>query len=384
MWCPARSLHLPVAAVVLAACAGPLAAQVATSSDSAAFVRVNQVGYLPESPKVAVVCALRPVPLARFTVEDERGRVVLGPLPARRDGALGPCVETWRLDFGALRRAGRYRVRAGAYVSGPVRIAPDVYRGLADTLMGLMRQQRSGYNPLLRDSAHTQDGIVVDHPTRTGDTVHVSGGWADAADYLQYVTTSATATYHLLAAYRDTPGAFGDAHDARGLPGANGVADVLDEARHGLDWLVRMYPDDSTMFNQLGDDRDHEFFDLITTDSSDYGWGRGGPRPVYPCTGRPQGLLGNRNRSTGYASTAGKMAAAFALGARVLARHDPPLADTDLRPYIYFARERYALPVGLAQQLSPAGTQALAQLLGESEAEHGAATTVTAHLPLSR
>jgi hypothetical protein len=305
-----------------------LIAQSHVATDSAAFVRVNQLGYLLDAPKVAVVCALRSVALSRFTVENERGTRLLGPLPAQRDGALGPCVETWRLDFSALRRAGTYRVRVGDYVSTPVRIASDVYQGLADSLMGYMRQQRSGYNPFLRDSAHKQDGIIVDHPRRTGEFIDVSGGWADAADYLQYVTTSATATYHLLAAYRDAPAAFADAHDARGLPGRNGVPDVLDEARHGLEWLVRMFPDDSTMFNQLGDDRDHAYWDLITTDSSDYGWGKGGPRPVYPCTGKPQGILGNKNRATGYASTAGKMAAAFALGARLLENRDRAFADT--------------------------------------------------------
>ena len=303
-------------------------AQTAPTSDSAAFVRVNQVGYLPDAPKVAVVCALRPVTLDRFTVENEQGHVMLGPRPARRDGALGACVETWRLDFSAIRRAGRYVVRAGRYASPVVRVGPDVYRGLADTLMTFMRQQRSGFNPFLGDSAHRRDGIIVDHPTRTGEFIPVSGGWADAADYLQYVATSATATYHLLAAYRDAPAAFADAHDARGLAGGNGIPDVLDEARHGLEWLVRMYPDDSTMFNQLGDDRDHTYLDLITTDSSDYGWGKGKERPVYPCTGRPQGLFAAKNRATGYASTAGKMAAAFALGARLLAARDVAFADT--------------------------------------------------------
>ena len=303
-------------------------AQQQPRADSAAFVRINQVGYLPDGPKVAVVCALRPVALSRFTVEDTAGRTVLGPLTAQRDGALGGCVETWRLDFGALRRPGRYVVRTGSYASPPVRIGPDVYRGLADTLMTFMRQQRSGYNPFLRDSAHRFDGIIVDHPTRTGEFIPVSGGWGDAADYLQYVTTSATAAYHLLAAYRDSPGAFADAHDARGLPGANGIPDVLDEARHGLEWLSRMFPDDSTMFNQLGDDRDHTFLDLITTDSSDYGWGKGRERPVYPCTGKPQGLFAAKNRATGYASTAGKMAAAFALGAQLLEPRDAALART--------------------------------------------------------
>ncbi|MDB4877052.1 MAG: glycoside hydrolase family 9 [Gemmatimonadetes bacterium] len=305
-----------------------LIAQPRVAGDSAAFVRVNQLGYRPDAPKVAVVCALRPVALSRFIVENARGARVLGPLPARRDGALGGCAETWRLDFSALRHPGLYRVRVGDYVSPPVRVADDVYRGLADTLMGYMRQQRSGYNPFLRDSAHKKDAVIVDHPTRSGEFIAVSGGWADAADYLQYVATSATTTYRLLAAYRDRPAAFADAYDARGLRGANGVPDVLDEARHGLEWLMRMFPDDSTMFNQIGDDRDHTYWDLITTDSSDYGWGKGGARPVYPCTGHEQGILGNKNRSTGYASTAGKMAAAFALGARLMANRDRVFADS--------------------------------------------------------
>ena len=52
-------------------------------------------------------------------------------------------------------------------------------------------------------------------------------------------------------------------------------------------------------------------------DSSDYGWGKGKQRPVYPCTGRPQGLFRAKNRSTGFASTAAKYASTFALAARI-------------------------------------------------------------------
>jgi hypothetical protein len=61
---------------------------------------------------------------------------------------------------------------------------------------------------------------------------------------------------------------------------------------------------------------------------------------------------------------------------------DPPLGVVDLRPYVYFARERFALPVGLAQRLSPAGSRALEQLLGESESEQAAAAEVAAGLPM--
>src|SRR3989454_1217157 len=170
------------------------------------------------------------------------------------------------------------------------------------------------------------DAILVDHSTRSGAFIPVSGGWADASDYLQYGATTAHATTMLLLAYRDHPGAFSDRYQANGLPGANGIADVLDEARWGLEWLLEMYPEDDLLLNQLGDDRDHAFWDVPAHDSSDYGWGRGGRRPVYPCTGKPQGLFNYKNRSTGLASTAGKYAAAFALGAGAFPERDRAFA----------------------------------------------------------
>ncbi|MGH7720567.1 MAG: glycoside hydrolase family 9 protein [Gemmatimonadaceae bacterium] len=322
-----------------------------TRSDTAA-IRVNQLGYLPSGRKVAVVCATAPRNLDTFTVVDVAGRRVLGPLRARATGAFGPCASTHSLDFSALRTLGNYRVTTAGLVSPPVRIAPDVYAGAADVLLRYMRQQRSGWNPLFRDSVHTRDGILVDHP-RAGERIPVSGGWADAADYLQYVTTSANATFVMLMAWRNHSQAVADAHQANGLPGANGIPDVLDEARHGLQWLVRMFADDSLLLNQLGDDRDHAYLDLPTTDSSDYGWGKGGPRPVYPCTGKPQGLLAHKNRSTGWASTAGKYAAAFALGASMLGTRDHSFAETLARK----ARAAYELGVqhpGVCQT-APAG-----------------------------
>jgi endoglucanase len=288
-------------------------------------IRVNQVGYLPEAPKVAVACALERTNVERFSVIDLQGNRVFNGR-AVDGGAFGPCVQAYRLDFTRLQREGQYIIVANNIAAPAIRIAKDVYRGAADTLLLYMRQQRSGYNPLFRDSVHKKDGLLVDHPTRTGEFIPVSGGWADAADYLQYVATSAYATFIMMMAYRDHPDATADQYASNGLPGSNRVADILDEARHGLEWLVRMYPEPDLMLNQLADDRDHTFWDLPVNDSSDYGWGRGGFRPVYPCTGQPQGLIKNKNRSTGKASTAGKYAAAFALGAQLFAELDPQFA----------------------------------------------------------
>jgi len=301
------------------------AAALSLAADSTDVLRVNQVGYLPDAPKVAVLCTLGDAPSSRYTrfvVRDAAGRTALGPRRVPPDSPFGPCRRTWRLDFSALRRAGAYTIDAGG-VTARVRIGPAVFAGAADTLLQYMREQRSGFNPLFRDSLHRLDGYVIDDSGGVVKFLPASGGWADASDYLQYVATSATATFHMLMAFRDHPAAFHDVVLANGLPGANDIPDVLDEARHGVEWLLRMFPSDSELYNQLADDRDHLFFDLPTTDSSDYGWGKGKQRPIYRCTGRPQGIFQNKNRSTGLASTAGKFASAFALSARILgARHD--------------------------------------------------------------
>ena len=292
-----------------------------------AVIRVNQLGYLPDAPKIAVVCGLTTVQVPEFRVADAWGKMVFrkAAIPAR---AFGPCVSSYRLDFSSLKKPGNYRVSAAGIGSSNVRIRNDAYAGAADTLLYYMREQRSGYNPIFHTVVHLHDGIVVDDSSMAGKFVPVTGGWADASDYLQYVMTSANATFVMLMSYRDNPHSFADRFDSRGLPGANGVADVLDEARHGLEWLTRMFPSDSQMYNQLGDDRDHTYWDLPVTDSSDYGWGKGKERPIYPCTGKPQGLFKYKNRSDGLASTAGKYASAFALAASIYKKQDPAFAAT--------------------------------------------------------
>jgi hypothetical protein len=129
----------------------------------------------------------------------------------------------------------------------------QVYNGTADYLLHYMRQQRCGYNPFLKDSCHVHDGYIVYHPTKTGQHIDVRGGWHDATDYLQYTTTSANAIYQMMFAYQENPESFGDAYDAAGHPGANGIPDIVDEIKWGLDWLNRMNPAPGELYNQIAD-----------------------------------------------------------------------------------------------------------------------------------
>lgn len=283
------------------------------------WIRINQLGYLPSTEKNAVFVSKGAKDPILFQVcEAGTGTAVWESEKILSFGEYGPFSTTCRLDFSDFREEGNYYITAGNTRSPEFRIGRDVYDGTADFLLEYMRQQRCGYNPFFGDSCHTQDGFIIFHPDPDLDSTHidVTGGWHDASDYLQYVTTSANAVFQMLFAYQKNPAFFHDEYDKDGHPGSNGIPDILDEAKWGLDWLVKMNPEKGVMFNQIADDRDHIGFKIPSQDSADYG--HGAERPVYFCTGRIQGSENHKNRATGIASTAGKYAAAFALGSEIM------------------------------------------------------------------
>ncbi len=280
-----------------------------------AWIRINQLGYTPGGVKVAVWCSKEEKTIGSFQLIDAAThKVVMMGKTGKVFGAYGPFRSTQRLNFSFFKQPGRYYLKTGDAQSPEFEIGEDVYKGAADFCLRYMRQQRTGFNPFLKDSCHTHDGYVLygeNAGIKDSTRIDVVGGWHDASDYLQYSTTSANATYHLLMAYRDFPTVFTDEKQANGLDGKNGMADVLDEAKWGLDWLLKMHPRDDWMFNQIADDRDHISMRMPALDSQ---YGRGYERPVYFVSGEPQQRGKFMNATTGTSSTAGKFASAFALG----------------------------------------------------------------------
>ncbi|SIR34401.1 glycoside hydrolase family 9 protein [Pontibacter lucknowensis] len=324
--------------------ATPAIEEAGIAAKGPAWIRINQLGYTPQGIKVAVWGSKSKEKLRRFQLVDaSTGKVVFKGRAGNAFGAYGPFEESYRLNFTEYNKPGTYYLQAGSAKSPEFRIGADVYKGTADFALRYMRQQRSGFNPYLQDSCHTQDGYTMYGPMPDSTIIDVSGGWHDASDYLQYATTSANATYHLLAAYRDFPDVFTDKHQANGLEGTNGVADVLDEAKWGLDWLVKMHPREDWLFNQLADDRDHQGMRLPTNDPVDYGMGNGGPRPVYFASGEPQGLGKYQNRATGVASIAGKFTSAFGLAAQIYSTKDQRLSN------LFGQKAQSAYKLGLAK-----------------------------------
>ena len=282
------------------------------------WIRINQLGYTPNGIKLAVWCSKENKSIQYFQLIDSaNNKIVFQEKAGKPFGAYGPFEQTYRFNFSTFTIPGRYYLEAGGIRSPLIIINDSVYKGAADFCLRYMRQQRCGFNPFLKDSCHMYDGYTIYGPMPDSSYINAFGGWHDASDYLQYATTSANATTHLLMAYRDFPGVFEDCKLANGLEGKNGTADVLDEARWGLEWLIRMHPQKDWMFNQIADDRDHISMRIPKLDSQ---YGKGFQRPVYFITGEPQGLFKYQNRTTGTSSTASKFSSAFALGHQLFSR----------------------------------------------------------------
>lgn len=308
----------------------------AVQAFAGSWIRVNQIGYLPEATKVAVFMSDETAQINGFELVDAfTGEVAFSSSAVRPTGVLGRMKTTCRLDFSGLKTSGAYYIKVlssgGETRSETFPVGAGVYDGAADFVLNYMRQQRCGWNPFFKDSCHRKDGIIVGHPDPRKDStfLDVTGGWHDASDCLQYTTTSANAIYQMMFAYQSNPEAFSDNHLADGTPGRNGIPDIVDEIYWGLKWLDKMNPEPGEMYNQIADDRDHVGMRVPSDDLADYGWGKGGFRPVWYCSGEPQqrGRRGDRNKTTGVASTAGKFASDFALGAEILRPFYPEFAE---------------------------------------------------------
>jgi hypothetical protein len=299
-----------------------------TGEEAKIYVRVNQLGYRNDDAKVAVAFSNGALPLKFSVVRADDGRVAFEGEVRRVEGGWGQFAHHAELDFSGLRTAGRYFLRSGGAESARFEVGATVYAGLPDVLLEFMRQQRCGYNPFLDAVCHPFDGRTAYGPEPAGTYLDATGGWHDAGDQLKYLLTSSNATAQMLLAYVLTSqtargraarvrSVFKDEFDGRGRPGANGTPDVLDEARWGLEWMLKLHPASDRLYHQVADDRDHIGFRLPQNETADYGWGKGSYRVVYFADGAPQGLRQFKSRSDGVANLAGRYSAAMALGYQV-------------------------------------------------------------------
>lgn len=272
------SLSSSVAALELCGVTAP--ATMPTDIDalpSAKCIAVDQFGYLPEASKIAVVrnpvegfdADLSFTPGSSYSVVNTATNEVVftGAPTAWKDGAVNTTSgdQIWWFDFSALNEPGSYVVvdAENKLRSPEFSIAENLYRPILIEAVRTFYYQRAGFakqTPFADAGwADTASHLGEGQDTQarlfsaTGDASterDLSGGWYDAGDYNKYSNWHAGYLVSLMHIYQNRPSVWTDDFN---LPeSGNGVPDLVDEIKWGMDWLIKMQEDNGSVLSVMG------------------------------------------------------------------------------------------------------------------------------------
>lgn len=242
---------------------GTLFSGIAFAQNGSDRIQLNQVGFYPAAPKLAVITGKTSATKFSVTSPDGRTTFYSGALSGEKQSKNSSTV-TKTADFSAFKKSGQYVITVPEVgTSYPFTIAGSVHADAAKAVLKAFYFIRSDM-PLeeryagqwARPAGHPDTEVVV-HPSAASDTrpsgtvLSSPGGWYDAGDYNKYIVNSGITMGTLFAAYEDFPQYFKQ-HKV-GIPESNNaVPDILDEAVYNLRWMLTMQdPSDGGVYHKL-------------------------------------------------------------------------------------------------------------------------------------
>jgi endoglucanase len=224
------------------------------AADSASLaIKVDQVGYPLDGPKVALVSATAQT----FEVRRSADNAVVfhGKLaPAQADANTGDQVQA--ADFSRFRKPGTYYIEVpGVGRSWNFALGQNVFQRTYYMAMRAFYGQRCGtavdMGPEFPGYSHPACHLHGEFNASSGakgvrDNI---GGWHDAGDYGRYVVNSGISTGTLLWTWE----IFGKQLQGISLKipeSGNGTPDILNEARWNLAWMLKMQDDDGGVWQK--------------------------------------------------------------------------------------------------------------------------------------
>ncbi|MCK5455599.1 MAG: glycoside hydrolase family 9 protein, partial [Melioribacteraceae bacterium] len=168
-------------------------------------------------------------------------------------GEFGNFKHSYKIDFSKFQKEGSYKIEVESFSSLKFEIRENLFAPIVEELMKFFPVQRCGYtNPSEHEVCHIADATsLIDGDKTLTETMDVTGGWHDAGDYVKFLNTTAVTTYTLLFAYEFDSKKFGFDYNK------NNVPDILEEAKVGLDWMLRAQTNDNRFITQVQNLQDH-------------------------------------------------------------------------------------------------------------------------------
>jgi len=218
-------------------------------------IRINQLGYTPTQIKTGIVLSNEYLNGEGFEIIcTDNNDVEFDGTISLNKGKFGNFKFSYEIDFTKFVKEGEYFIQIGNSKSYNFQINDSIYNGVAESLLDFFKLQRCGYtNPVGHNVCHIADATKL---ITVNDTLNrkidVTGGWHDAGDYVKFLNTTAFSTYMLLFSYEYDPVKFGFDSNKNNTP------DILEEAKVGLDWMLRCNYDKFNLITQVQDLRDHD------------------------------------------------------------------------------------------------------------------------------
>jgi endoglucanase len=224
------------------------------ASAGANGIYLNQIGFRPDSPKLATISANANSFLVR-SLNDHSVALRAKLSARRRDSASGDTVRL--ADFSSVKTPGEYRLELDSGMSGdsfPIR--KDAYDHALLLAMRSFYGQRCGCSVDLGGGyAHPKCHLDAAFHASSGKTgpCDIHGGWHDAGDYGRFMINSAITTGTLLWAW-ELYGA--SLHDfALQIPESGGrVPDFLAEIQWNLQWMLALQDNDGGVWQKQSRD----------------------------------------------------------------------------------------------------------------------------------
>lgn len=250
------------------------------------FIRYNNLGYEPIRDKALIIMSDTDIKDSKWFISDSSGTIVFEGIIESSLAGKGdhmPKPFNYKVDFSKLKTIGNYTFKIQEE-SVTLSIKEQPYAFIPSDILRYFRVLRSGSSDALDHRfSHIGDKSCTIHRKEGSSNTSwkegadnkkadMLGGWYDAGDYLKFTLTTAYSAYAMLLSYETNPTLFDDVKKYS----KTDLIDILDEAKWGLDYLMKTMPDDKEFIIQVGSADDHKQGDrLPNRDELD------GKRPAY-------------------------------------------------------------------------------------------------------
>lgn len=264
------------------------------SQTVSSYIIIDQFGYTPNAQKTAVLrnpeigfdAAENYSPGATYAVVDASTclQVFTGSAAIWSNGKTDSVSgdKAWWFDFSAVTTPGIYYILDVDHSlrSHSFEIRDNIYSIPLKHAVRTFYYQRSGAAKI---TPYAESGWIdgVNHvgplqdkncrsytaPNDISTERDVHGGWFDAGDYNKYTNWTGNYIIEMLKAYEENPTVWTDDYN---LPeSGNGIPDLLDEVKWGMDYLLRLQKTDGSVISLVG--ASHASPPSATTGKSIYG-----------------------------------------------------------------------------------------------------------------